>query len=137
MACFIVPAAEAVVATAAYIAVKKSEQKVKLPKISESKALESYEPKVAWSKKLSWLLGLLWGGVLLLAFEHLWHGEIQPFAPFLTAMSSPESTAEMLREMSTVGVGMAVCVTAVWGAVCAFADFKVKQAKKSLQTAEN
>lgn len=136
MACFIVPAAEAIVATAAYVAVKKHEQKVKLPTLSQGSQPEEKEVKLTWSKKLSWLLALLWGGVLLLAFEHFWHGEIQPFAPFLTAMATPEDTSQMLHEMSTVGVSMALCVTAVWGAVCAVADLKVRQIKKSLKKAE-
>ncbi|MEG2088278.1 MAG: hypothetical protein RR022_08755, partial [Angelakisella sp.] len=55
-----------------------------------------------------------WGGSALLAFEHLWHGEITPWFPFLTAAGSPADTAEMLLELSTVGVSMAVLVTAVW-----------------------
>lgn len=133
MACVLVPAAEAIIVTAAYVAIKKKEQKIEAPRLAEGKSLPAEEPKIAWSKKLSWLLGLLWGGVLLLVFEHVWHGEIQPFAPFLTAMSSPEDTADMLHEMSTVGVAMAVSVTAAWGAVCAFADAKVKQIKKALK----
>ena len=133
MARVIVPAAEAIVVTAVYVAIKKREQKIEAPRLAEGKTFDEKEPKLQWSKKLGWLLSMLWGGVLLLAFEHFWHGEIQPFAPFLTAMSNPEDKAEMLREMATVGVAMSVCVTAVWGAVCAFADSKVKQIKKALK----
>lgn len=133
MACFLVPAAEAVIVTAAYIAVKKKEQKIEAPKLADGSKFEADEPKVKWSRKLSWLLSMLWGGVLLLAFEHFWHGEIQPFAPFLTAMLSKADTVEMLSELSTVGVAMAACVTAVWGAACAFADAKVKQIKKAMK----
>ncbi|MFR5875336.1 MAG: hypothetical protein ACLUFN_02475 [Eubacterium sp.] len=136
MACFLVPAAEAIVVTAAYVAVKKKEQKIQAPKRSEGKDFSVKSDKIAWSKKLSWLLSLLWGGVLLLAFEHFWHGEIVPFPPFLSAMSSPGDTAEMLHEMATVGVSMAVVVTAAWGAVCAFADAKVKKIKASLSKNE-
>lgn len=133
MACFVVPAVEAVVVTAAYIAAKKSEQKIQAPKLSEGNQLVSDEVKITWSKRLSWLMGLLWGGVLLLAFEHFWHGEVVPFPPFLTAMSSPDDTAEMLHEMSTVGVSMAVTVTAVWGVICAVAEAKVKKIRASLK----
>ena len=133
MACFIVPAVEAIVVTAAYIAAKKSEQKIQAPRLSEGHTFEAEDVKITWSKRLSWLLGLLWGGVLLLAFEHFWHGEVVPFPPFLTAMSSPEDTAEMLSEMSTVGVSMAVTVTAVWGAICAVAEAKVKKIRASLK----
>ena len=57
---------------------------------------------------------MLWGGAVLLCFEHLWHGEVVPFPPFLTAASDPADTAVMLHEMSTVGVCMAALITAVW-----------------------
>lgn len=133
MACFVVPAVEAIVVTAAYLAAKKSEQKIEAPKLADGNQFASDEVKITWSKRLSWLLGLLWGGVLLLAFEHFWHGEVVPFPPFLTAMASPEDTAEMLHEMATVGVSMAVSVTAIWGVICAVAEAKVKAIQKSLQ----
>lgn len=133
MACFVVPAAEAIIVTAAYIAAKRHEQKIQAPKLADGNKFASDEVKITWSKRLSWLLGLLWGGVLLLAFEHFWHGEVVPFPPFLTAMASPEDTAEMLHEMATVGVSMAVTVTAVWGVICAVAEAKVKAIKKSLK----
>ena len=119
MACFTVTAAEAVVVTAAAYAVKKHEEKkaAKLANVTAD-ALER-DQKVPWSRKLRWLSWLLWGGALLLAYEHVWHGEVVPWFPFLTAMNDPEDTAEMLHEMSTVGVGMALLVTGVWaGMVC-------------------
>ena len=133
MACFLAPTVEAVVVTAAYIAVKKREQKIQAPKLSEGHDFDNNEVKITWSKRLSWLMAMLWGGVLLLAFEHFWHGEIVPFPPFLAAMSSPEDTAEMLHEIATVGVSMAVIVTAAWGLVCAVAQAKVKSIKASLK----
>ncbi len=132
MACFLVPTAEAVVVTAAYIAVKRKELKVEAPKLSEGSKLPTDEIKITWSRRLSWLMALLWGGILLLAFEHFWHGEVVPFPPFLTAMSSPEDTREMLYEMATVGVSMAVTVTAAWGLICAVAQAKVKSLRKSM-----
>ena len=58
---------------------------------------------------------MLWGGSALLIFEHVWHGEIVPYFPFLTAAQNPQDTAAMLHEMSTVGVAMAVLVTLIWG----------------------
>ncbi len=57
---------------------------------------------------------MLWGGSALLAFEHIWHGEVTPWFPFLTAASNPADAMEMLFEMSTSGVAMAALVTAVW-----------------------
>ena len=109
MACFIVPATEAVVTTVIQKVVKKNESK---------KDSKSSETKLRFSEKLKWLNGMLWGGSGLLAFEHLWHGEITPFFPFLTAANDPADTAEMLHEMATSGSAMAVLVTVVWaGAV--------------------
>lgn len=98
MACFLVPATEAVVTTVASKIIKKNGSK----------------ESIAFAEKLGSLNGLLWGGSGLLAFEHLWHGEISPFFPFLTAASDPTETAEMLHEMATSGVAMAVVVTTVW-----------------------
>ena len=133
MACFIVPAAEAVVVTAAFIAAKKKEQKIQAPRLADGNKFETEEAKITWSRRLGWLMSLLWGGVLLLAFEHFWHGEVVPFPPFLTAMLSPEDTNNMLHEVATVGVSMAVNVTVVWGIICAVAEAKVKSINKSLK----
>ena len=71
--------------------------------------------KELFSTKLKRLNKMLWGGSALLAFEHLWHGEIQPFFPFLTAAANEADAVNMLHEMSTVGVTMALLVTIVWG----------------------
>ena len=89
------------------------------------------EQKFTWSRKLFLLSGLLWGGILLLAFEHLWHGEVTLFAPFLTAMSNPEDKAVMLHEMATVGVTMSAVVTAVWGIAVAVVSAKFKKRAKT------
>jgi len=102
MACFIVPAAEAVVTTVTKKIVKKKEG-------------SDHEGK--FSSKLGLLNNMLWGGSALLAFEHLWHGEVVPFFPFLTAAKSAAETSAMLHEMATVGTGMAVLVTAAWAGV--------------------
>ena len=72
MACFVVLAAEAVIATVAVQIAKKheiSQEKLEC-KLPEG-AVQAPEYKVSASRKLSWLRNLLWGGVLLLAFEHL------------------------------------------------------------------
>lgn len=102
MACFIAPAAEAVVTVVA-------------SKVVEKKEVSVDHVKVPFSKKLKWLTNMLTGGSVLLAFEHLWHGEITPWAPFLTAAATAEDTAEMLQEIATTGVGMAALITCVWG----------------------
>ena len=118
MACFLVPAAEAAIVTVATQIIIAREQKL-LPKFTreEEQSREHTVAKIPFSRKLRWLSNLLWGGSFLLAFEHVWHGEVTPWFPFLTAAGSPADTAAMLHEMSTVGVGMAVLVTVVWGAM--------------------
>lgn len=72
MACFLVPGAEAVVVTAVAQVVKTQEKK------KEAAGVKPAETAIPLSQKLRWLYTLLWGGVLLLAFEHLWHGEVTP-----------------------------------------------------------
>lgn len=118
MACFLVSAAEAAIVTVATQIVLAHENKL-LPKYRREaeETSEQHAAKIPFSRKLRWLSNLLWGGSLLLVFEHVWHGEIVPWAPFLTAAATPAETTIMLHEMSTVGVGMAVLVTAVWGAM--------------------
>lgn len=112
MACFLVSGAEAVAVTV----VKKVEEK------KENKARENGDDikadtsnyRIPLSRKIGWLTKMLWGGAFLLLIEHIWHGEVVPWPPFLTAMKSKEDTKVMLKEISTVGVGMALLVTAVW-----------------------
>lgn len=70
--------------------------------------------KTPFYKKMKALNAMLWGGSALLIFEHVWHGEIVPWFPFLTAAQNPQDAAAMLREMGTVGVSMAVAVTLAW-----------------------
>ena len=137
MACFVVPAAEAIIVTAAYFAAKNRETKIETKSFTSGEKFENNEKKITWSKRLSWLLGMLWGGVLLLAFEHIWHGEVILYPPFLSAMSSAEDTATMLHEMATVGTSMAVFVTAVWDAVCGIVQARVKKHNKIEKTAKD
>ena len=113
MACFVVPAAEAIVTTVIAKVMEKKEKETGKGKIQADSNTETVS-KIPFSRKLKWLNGLLWGGSALLAFEHVWHGEVVPWFPFLTAAADPADAAEMLHEMSTVGVSMAVLVTLVW-----------------------
>ena len=119
MACFIVPATEAVIVTAAALIVKHTGTKRAQTGVNNGISNASHE-KQGFARRLVWLAGMLWGGVALLAFEHLWHGEITPFFPFLTAATEgAAAVSEMLREMATVGVGMAILVTVVWAVMVA------------------
>ncbi|NCB51323.1 MAG: hypothetical protein EOM54_05515 [Clostridia bacterium] len=117
MACFLAPAAEAVIVTAIRSYVKKKEA-ASAPAQTNSKERESLESgHIPFSQKLGWLLKLLWGGCFLLAIEHIWHGEVVPWPPFLTAMSNPADIQPMLMEIATVGTTMAVMITAIWVAM--------------------
>lgn len=84
MACFLVPTAAAIVTTA----VSK-----KIP--------ERYH--------MNWLNSMLWGGVVMLAVEHVSRGEIVPYPPFLTA-GLPEVFPEMMR----VGIPMTLIIFLIW-----------------------
>lgn len=134
MACLLVPAAEAVITTVA-AKVIKSKEKEKNVKLSLSDGTVEDATKIKFSTKLGWLNKLLWGGSALLAFEHLWNGEVVPFFPFLTAVENGE-TAEMLAEMGSAGVMMAVLVTAVWVAMLAVSSVVEKRALRASKLAQ-
>lgn len=112
MACFLVPAAEALVTTVAGKVMEKKEGACSADGHHAEAA--GHEIKIPFTRKIKWLNNMLWGGSALLAFEHVWHGEVAPWFPFLTAAGNPEDAAEMIHEMSTVGVTMALLVTTVW-----------------------
>ncbi len=105
MACFIVPATEAIVTT---VASKKLNHTLE----TKEDTLGNY-----YIKNMKTLNTMLWGGSALLLFEHIWHGEVTPFFPFFTAASSPAELSAMFHEMATVGVAMALLVTFVWAAL--------------------
>ncbi len=130
MACFVVSAAEAVIVTVAAKAIEKKEKNQASVSLPAETGLPEPSVKIPFSRKLKWLRNLLWGGVILLAFEHVWHGEVVPWFPFLTAASNPADAAEMLREMATVGVTMAVLVTVVWLGMLGVAAIIEKRAQK-------
>ena len=128
MACVLVTVAEAIVTTVVTKIVEKKEKSA--VKSSDTEEVSVHTNKVPFSRKLKWLNNMLWGGSILLIFEHIWHGEIVPWFPFLTAASNPEDTAVMLHEMATVGVTMAVIVTAAWLGLVGITYLIEKKAEK-------
>ena len=116
MACFTVPATEAIITTVAQ-------------KIIKNKGDNPFVTKLGWLNKM------LWGGSALLAFEHVWHGEVIPTFPFLTAVKDGEA-AEMLHEMATAGVYMALIVTAAWGVMVWVSNIMEKKSRDKAQTTE-
>jgi hypothetical protein len=118
MACFLVPAAEAIVTTVVQKVVERKEKGAVGDRTQETRA--------KWSQRLRWLNTMLWGGTILLALEHVWHGELVPWPPFLTAMETPGQVGPMLRELATYGVAMAVAVTVIWGVAVMIAEKRAK-----------
>ena len=88
MACFLVPASEAVVTTIIEKVVRSKEKKNGDLTVKD----DADRLKVSLSEKLGWLNRMLWGGSALLAFEHVWHGEVVPTFPFLTAVTNGETS---------------------------------------------
>ena len=117
MACFTVPLATAVVASAAKTALPASAQK---------------NPFVA---KLGWLGKMMFGGSFLLAIEHVYHGEIIFTPPFLTAVRDGE-TSGMLHEMATRGVAMTVLIGVVWVAMVAVSTWMERSRSTQLLAQE-
>jgi len=85
MACFVIPTAAAIVTTAV-----------------SKKVPEKYH--------INWLNSMLWGGVAMLAVEHISHGEVVLYPPFLTA-----GLHEVLPEMIKVGIPMTFVIFIIWG----------------------
>ena len=95
MACFTAPLAGAAVAAV----------------VHKSTAGKARNP---FLRKLHWLVKMALGGSFLLAIEHVYHGEITFYPPFLTAMKDPADTQVMVHEIMTVGVSMAVLLLVAW-----------------------
>jgi hypothetical protein len=91
MACFLVPTAAAIVTTAV-----------------GKKVPEKYH--------INWLNSMLWGGVVMLAVEHIAHKEVVLYPPFLTA-----GLSEILPEMMRVGIPMTLSIFLIWGIMVAVA----------------
>lgn len=135
MACFLVPAAEAVITTIVTKVVKTGEDAAEAQKKTTDGVIIENSGKIPFSRKLKWLNNMLWGGSALLAFEHIWHGEVVPWFPFLTAAENSADAAQMLHEMATTGVMMAALVTLVWLGMVAVSSAMEKK-KSGAITAE-
>lgn len=106
MACFLVPMAIAIITSVVQAASRSLAEKLKL-----------------------WILNtLLWGGTVLLALEHMWHGEVVPWPPFLTAMLSPADIPVMLHEMATIGTAISAATFAVWGTILTISHYMTRAA---------
>lgn len=73
-----------------------------------------FRKKIPENLKIGWLNAMMWGGVIMLAIEHIAHGEIVLSPPFLTAMQNPADIPTMLLEMATIGGGMTIAIVFTW-----------------------
>lgn len=89
MACFITPMATGIITTV-------------------------FRKKIPAALKISWLNIMLWGGVAMLAIEHIANGEIMLYPPFLTAMQNPAAIPSMVQEIVTVGGTMTLAIVLLW-----------------------
>jgi len=135
MACFLVSATVGIGAAVARHIVKHRENKLEAE--GKTQLPEKFGSDVKWSKKLGYLELTLFSGSFVLALEHILHGEVVPFPPFLTAAGEgPEAVQEMLTEMGTVGVAMLAILLVAWGVGVAIVDyFKFKKRKEGSKEA--
>lgn len=131
MACFTVSAVAAIGVGVARHIVKHNEKKLELS--GRTREIEKFGSDAKWSTKLAYLEGSLFAGSFLLAGEHILHGEVVPFPPFLTATETAEGTMEMLHEMGTVGVTMAALVVAFWAVGVLIYDIVKYRKRKALK----
>jgi len=104
MACFLAPAAVAIITTSA-------------------------RKKVAQKYHLEWLNTMLWGGVIMLVVDHIAQGEVVLSPPFLTAMKSPADIPVILEEIATIGVAMTIAIVVVWAVMVLAANNAAKRHK--------
>jgi len=87
--------------------------------------------------KLGLLVKMLLAGSLILAVEHVWHGEIVPYPPFLTAMQNSSDIPVLINEITVIGGSMTIVVTAAWSVLVAFAkrmEVKVRPPTRIIST---
>lgn len=62
----------------------------------------------------------------MLAVEHIAHGEIVLYPPFLTAMHTPAEIPVMLEEMATIGGTMTITILLIWVIMVAVSQRKTQ-----------
>jgi len=90
-----------------------------------------FKNKVPENLKIGWLNIMILGGALMLAIEHIAHGEIILTPPFLTAMQTPSEIPVMLEEMAVVGGTMTIAIVSIW-AIMVYVYNKKPELKKNL-----
>jgi len=109
MACFIAPMSLAIVTTV-------------------------FRKKIPEALHIGWLNIMIWGGAIMLAVEHIAHGEIILYPPFLTAMQTPAEIPVMLQEMAVVGGTMTIIIVFVWILLVVASQRKLINMSKSIKS---
>lgn len=94
----------------------------------------SLRKKIPQKYHIEWLNTMLFGGVVMLIVEHIAHGEIVLFPPFLTAMKNPNDTHMMLKEIATIGTAMAIAIFSVWIVMILISSIITKKRNVNLTT---
>ncbi len=118
MCCFIAPLVEAVAVT---VVRKLNKKTVQDPEASP------------FMHRLPDLEKMLWGGTLMLVVDHVINGEVTWRFPFFTALGASDGWSVMLREILTVGVPMALALTAAWAVWAVWAASKGKKAYTTIK----
>ena len=90
-----------------------------------------FRKKIPENLKIGWLNMMIWGGAIMLAVEHIAHGEIVLYPPFLTAMQTPAEIPVMLQEMAVIGGTMTIAIFSIW-AIMVYVYNKKPQLQKSI-----
>ena len=93
-----------------------------------------FRKKIPESLKIDWLNIMIWGGVIMLAVEHIAHGEVVLFPPFLTAMQTPAEIPVMLQEMATIGGTMTIAILFIWIVMVTIYQRKIQNLKKIVKS---
>ena len=92
-----------------------------------------FRKKIPDALHIGWLNIMIWGGAIMLAVEHIAHGEIVLYPPFLTAMQTPAEIPVMLQEMAVVGGTMTIAIVFIWALLVVASQKKLINISKTIQ----
>jgi hypothetical protein len=92
-----------------------------------------FRKKIPENLKIGWLNIMIFGGAIMLAVEHIAHGEITLYPPFLTAMQTAEEIPIMLKEMAVVGGTMTIAIVAIWAVMVYIYNKKPELQKNTIK----
>jgi len=92
-----------------------------------------FRKKIPENLKIGWLNIMIFGGAIMLAVEHIAHGEIILYPPFLTAMQTPSEIPVMLQEMAVVGGTMTIAMVSIWAVMVYIYNKKPELQKNTIK----